>query len=322
MEHHGEPPKVERAHGYAAGRIRFTGQDAQLQLWPRIATKGIGRWRYVPDHTHAVLQTDEGTAPETLPLPNPTRVIATPAPTPEAARPAAPHSTLPVRRPFFGHAAELARVAACLAPEDRTRLYAETQGNPLLITWTLGQLGLDRGRCRTLEAAVAGLQEAQAGNDPLGFVFGDLVETFTADETAVLAALSHFTEPAQPDWLLPLTGLSRTAVETALDDLRDRALLIVDEDGDRWLLPALAARFLRRVQHEAVGETGERLADRADALAQENDWDQYDRFAVLDAAWAEVKAALPVLLAGDNRRLQGTCGALKDFLDFSGRWDD
>ncbi|WP_295437245.1 tetratricopeptide repeat protein [uncultured Thiodictyon sp.] len=506
MEHHGEPPRLERAHGYTAGQIRFTDRDAELRLWPRIATKGTGRWRYVPDQEHAVLQDDQGTAPETLHLPKPAPVPpdpdrdAEPAAdlVPSASRPAPPHSTLPARCPFFGRATELARVAACLAPDyrgwgiaidgpggigktalaleashrapaeqyplklwitaqgralhpdgerrladqqvhdfdamlaelgralgrediprsdpagraelvrhalagqrallvfdnletlnqaerrrvfdlmerlpegcrailtsrrrtggawagqwlrldrldragadaliaelglrwlpagrltadERDRLYAETGGNPLLLTWTLGQLGLDRGRCRTLDAAIGRLQEAQAGNDPLGFVFGDLVETFTADEIAVLAALSHFTEPAPPGCLLPLTGLSRTAVETALDDLRDRALLIVDEDRDQWLLPALAARYLRRVRPEAVGETGGRLADRAYALAVENGFQKYDRFPVLDAAWAEIKAALPLLLAGDNRRLQGTCVALKQFLDFSGRWDD
>jgi len=504
MEHHGEPPRLERAHGYTAGRIEFKGADVQLRLWPRVATKGTGRWRYVPDQEHAVLQDDQGTAPETLHLPKRARATAAPDPAPAAdltpppARPAAPHSTVPSRRPFFGRATELARVAACLAPDhrgwgiaidgpggigktalaleashrapaeqyplklwvtaqgraldpdgerrladqqvhdfdtmlaelgralgrediprcdpagraelvrhalagqrallvfdnletlnpterrrvfdllerlpegcrailtsrrrtggawagqwlrldrldhegaealiaelaqrwppagrltagERDRLYVETGGNPLLLTWTLGQLGLDRGRCRTIDAAIGRLQQAQAGNDPLAFIFGDLVETFTADETAVLAALVHFTEPAPPAWLVPLTGLSPTAAETALDDLRDRAILIADEDGHRWLLPALAARYLRRVRPEAVGETGGRLADRAYALVLENGYRNYDRFPVLDAAWPEVKAALLVLLAGDNRRLQGFCDALKTYFDFSGRWDD
>ncbi len=211
---------------------------------------------------------------------------------------------------------------------ERGQLYAETGGNPLLLTWTAGQLGRDRGRCRTVAEAVERLKEAHRrqavdpNNDPLAFVFGDLVETFTAAETAVLAALAHFTEPAPLDWLLPLTALSPVAAETALDDLRDRALLVIDETERRWLLPPLAARFLRRARPEAVGACGERLAERAYALALEHGDQQHDRFPALDAAWPEIRAAVPVLLDGEHRRLQRFCRALRDFLDFSGRWDD
>ncbi len=205
---------------------------------------------------------------------------------------------------------------------DRARLYAETAGNPLLLTWTAGQLGLARRRCYAVGHAIDRLQEAQRHNDPLAFIFGDLVDCFTADETAVLAALVHFSEPAPLVWLLPLSTLSPTAARTALDDLRDRSLLLTDDDRGTWLLPALAARYLRRVRPEVVAATGERLAERAYALAQENGYQQHDRFPTLEAAWPEVAAALPVLIGGDNRRLQGFCDAMQRFLDFSGRWDD
>ena len=217
---------------------------------------------------------------------------------------------------------------ARLTPADRDRLYGETGGNPLLLTWTAGQLGRVTGRCRTVAEAVERLQEAHRlqkldeKNDPLDFIFGDLVETFTADETAVLAALVHFTRPAPIEWLLPLTELSPKAAETALDGLRDRALLVEDDRAGTWLLPPLAARFLRRCRPEAVGTSGERLADQAYALAVENGYEKFARFPVLEDAWPQLAAALPVLIAGDNRRLQIVCGALNQFLNFSGRWDD
>ena len=221
--------------------------------------------------------------------------------------------------------AELARrwpPVGRLDDADRARLYAETAGNPLLLTWTAGQLELDRGRCHRVDDAIDRLQQAHRQNDPLAFIFGDLVDGFTADQTAVLAALVHFSEPAPLRWLLPLTTLSPTAARTALDDLRDRSLLLTDDDRGTWLLPALAARFLRRVRPEVVAVTGERLAERAYALAQENGYSKHDRFPTLDAAWPELAAALPVLIGGANRRLQGFCTALERFLDFSGRWDD
>jgi tetratricopeptide (TPR) repeat protein len=514
MEKFGDPPKIQRAHGYAAGRIELGEKDAHLRLWPRIATKTTGPWRFIPDHDHAELDDDQGTSPEPVaarsraasaPSAKATTVVAAPAETiSPASGVAAPHSTLPARRPFFGRAEDLEKVAKYLLPEDRSwgvvldgpggvgktalaleaahrapaehfplklwftakdrellpqgvqplqdhrvtsydallndlgralgrddipkavpedrpnlvrhalanyrallvldnletfspeerrrvielldnlptacraiitsrrrtdgstaahnlrldklereaadellaelgrrwepvarltqderdRLYAETGGNPLLLTWVAGQLGRTTGRCRTVAEAIERLQEAHRlqkvdeKNDPLDFVFGDLVETFTADETAVLAALVHFTRPAPIERLLPLTELSWKAAETALDGLRDRALLVEDDQAATWLLPPLAARFLRRIRPEAVGISGERLADQAYALAVENGYRDYARFPALEAAWPQLAAALPVLIAGDNRRLQTVCDALGSFLDFSGRWDD
>ncbi|MDS4032016.1 MAG: tetratricopeptide repeat protein [Candidatus Contendobacter sp.] len=514
MEKFGDPPATQRAHGYAAGRIEFGEQETVLRLWPRIATNKTGPWRFVPDHEHAELESDEGTRAEPISArprvathvpPVTTAPATTPVSTPPTPSAFVPHSTLPARRPFFGRTKDLEQIAKYLLPEDRSwgvvldgpggigktalaleaahrapaehfplklwvtaksrelhpdgerslrdhrvadyyallaelgqalgrddisraapeerpnlvrhalanhrallvldnletfgaeerrrvfellgtlpvacralvtsrrrvggsfaahalrldklereaadellaelgqrwspiarltpaerdQLYAETGGNPLLLTWTAGQLGRTTGRCRTVAEAVERLQEAhrlealnKEKNDPLDFVFGDLAETFTAAETAVLAALVHFTQPAPIAWLLPLTGLSEKAAETALDGLRDRALLVEDDVAGTWLLPPLAARFLRRVRPEAVGASGERLAERAYALAVENGGLQYDRFPVLEAAWPQLAAALPLLLAGGNARLQEMCNALSYFLNFTGRWDD
>lgn len=216
---------------------------------------------------------------------------------------------------------------ARLNADERERLYNETGGNPLLLTWIAAQLGRTTGRCRTLDDAVARLHDAhhrahEVGNDPLAYVFGDLVESFTPDETKALAALAHFTRPAPVVWLLPMTGLSPRAAETALDGLRDRALLVEDEAAGTWRLPPLAAGYLRRARPEAVGQAGTRLADEVYALVQENGRDHHDRFPVLDAAWPRVEAALQVLLTGDNPRLQAVCSALRIFFDFTGRWDE
>lgn len=205
---------------------------------------------------------------------------------------------------------------------DRERLYDETRGNPLLLTWVVGQLGRATGRARTVDEAVARLRAAhEHNNDPLDYIFGDLVETFTAGELAVLAALAHFSGPAEVRWLLPMTGLSLAAAGTALDGLRDRALLVEDVEAGTWWLPPLAASFLRRRRPEAVGATGERLADEVLALAMENGFDKHERFPALEQAWPRIQAALPALLAGDNGRLQAACDAIQVYLHYSGRWD-
>lgn len=216
---------------------------------------------------------------------------------------------------------------AALSEEEQATLYAETGGNPLLLTWVAAQMSRNRGRCRTLPEAVERLktahQQADADNDPLEFIFGDLLDTFSANETALLSALALFTEPAPLEWLLTLADLSPKAAETALDDLRDRALLLEDDAQGTWLLPPLCALFLKRRRPQAVALAGQRLEEEATALALQHGGDAADKapFHALEAAWPRIEAALPLLLAGDNQRVQQVCAAMVQFLEFSGRWN-
>jgi tetratricopeptide (TPR) repeat protein len=85
----------------------------------------------------------------------------------------------------------LARTSAA----ERIKLYEQTAGKPLLLRWVAGQLG--RGSCRTVEDALAFLRTCSPENDPLEFVFGDLVNEFTDAETRVLCALTYFSLPAK-----------------------------------------------------------------------------------------------------------------------------
>ena len=210
----------------------------------------------------------------------------------------------------------LARATAA----ERQTLYELTHGNPQLIQWTSAQLG--RGQCRTVAAACDLLRAAPPGNDPLEYIFGDLVEGFTESETKALAGLAHFTLPAEVKWVADLAGLAQPAALTALEDLADRALVVAGPDGATFRLPPLAALFLRRRRPEAVAATGVRLTDRAYVLALENGYQKYDRFPSLEADWPAIAAALPLFAAGSNDRLQTLCSALREFLDFSGHWDE
>jgi hypothetical protein len=214
------------------------------------------------------------------------------------------------------------RHLAAATDHERADLYEITNGNPLLIHWVAGQLGRPGSRCRTVADACAFMQSAPPGNDPLEFIFGDLLDTFTDHETAVLAALAHFTVPARLAWIAELAALPEPAALTALEDLADRALLIPDEAESSFFLPPLAAAFLRRRRPEAILQAGGRLASRAHALAAQNGYGHYDHFRALDAEWPAIAAALPLLLQGDNARLQTVCHALNQFLDFTGRWDE
>ncbi|MDI1314422.1 DUF4062 domain-containing protein [Prosthecobacter sp.] len=205
--------------------------------------------------------------------------------------------------------------------EDRLHLYEETGGNPLLLRWVAGQLG--RGSCRTLKGALELCRKAAASkDDPLEFIFGDLLETFTSAETQALAALTYFTQKIEVEFIAELAGLSPTATRTALADLANRALVMPDEAEEKFALVPMVADFLRRKRPEVVAETGNRLEKRAYALIWENGRKKHDHFPVLDAAWPSVAPAIPLFLAGPNARLQQVCGALQFFLNFTGRWDE
>ncbi|MBA3546490.1 MAG: AAA-like domain-containing protein [Nannocystis sp.] len=82
--------KVDRRHGYAAGRITVDDRgEASLRLWPRVAKKHVaGHWRIVQDLDAFELSDDQGTRPEPLPFtrkpppPPPKPIVVTSAPPP------------------------------------------------------------------------------------------------------------------------------------------------------------------------------------------------------------------------------------------------
>lgn len=207
--------------------------------------------------------------------------------------------------------------------KEREDLYEITQGNPLFIRWIAGQLGRDGSQCRTIAEACAFIDKAPKGNDPLEYIFGDLLETFTADETKVLAALTYFTLPARLKWIAEMTDLPARAAETALEDLTDRSILTSDLPKQTYFLPPLTAKFIKTRRPEAVTQTGNALTQRTYAIAlQYGGNNNYEGFRTLDAEWEFISAALPRLLTGDNDRLQMICNQLPQFFDFTGRWDE
>ncbi len=229
--------------------------------------------------------------------------------------------------PAAGHAliakvAERNKLLARATEAERRQLYEVAGGNPLLIEWLAGQLGREGSKCRTVADACAFMQSAPPGNDPLEYIFGDLLDTFTESETAVLAALSHFTLPAKIKWIIEMTRLAEVAAQTALEDLSDRALLISDAQTQTFFLPPLAATFLRRRRPEAVAQTGDRLVDRIYALVIEAGVHGHESFPLLETEWPAIATALPLFLQGDNSRFQRLCNSLARFMDFSGRWDE
>lgn len=216
--------------------------------------------------------------------------------------------------------AESNPILARTSKADRILLYRETGGSPLLLRWTAGQIG--RGSCLTLTDAINYLRTCPEENDPLEFVFGDLVDEFTESESRVLSALTYFTLPARVKHITELAECAEVDADRALRSLINRSLVVPSEELNTFRLVPLVADFLRKKKPEVVAETGDRLEKRAYALAVENGYQQHDLFPVLDDAWPTVAAALPRFLAGHQDRLLVIYSALKYFLEFTGRWDE
>lgn len=203
---------------------------------------------------------------------------------------------------------------------ERLTLYRETGGKPLLLRWTAGQIG--RGSCVNFTDAIAYLRSCPEGNDPLEFIFGDLIEDFSEAETRTLCALTYFTLPAKVEHIASIAERDEEETGRALKSLINRSLVVPSDEFKTFTLVPLVADFLRVKKPEVLRETGDRLEKHAFALVVENGYQKHDRFPVLAAAWPTVAAALPRFLAGDNERLQTVCSALDTFLNFTGRWDE
>lgn len=203
---------------------------------------------------------------------------------------------------------------------ERLVLYRETSGKPLLLRWTAGQIG--RGHCLSFTDALDFLRSCPADNDPLEFIFGDLVEDFSDAETRALCALTYFTLPTKVEHVAANAGLPEAETDRALRGLVNRSLVVPTDELTAFTLVPMVADFLRRKKPEVVAETGDRLEQRAFELIIENGYQNFGHFPVLEAAWPGVAPALAIFLKGHNQRLQTVCFALNQFLNFQGHWDE
>ena len=82
LEYTGDPvKKVERRHGYAAGRLELANGVGRLTVWPRDAKLPGGQWKFTPS-VHDFDLEDEAIAAQTVTLLRPLAPPPTPAPQP------------------------------------------------------------------------------------------------------------------------------------------------------------------------------------------------------------------------------------------------
>jgi hypothetical protein len=207
------------------------------------------------------------------------------------------------------------------APEsDRLRLITETGGNTLLLTWTAWQVG--SGYCTTIADALAHLRSCPPGNDPLEFIFGDLLARFTPEEERIVATLSYPTEPIPVTAIAEISGVDEPTTRRSLKLLTNRSIVVPHDGEEKHALVPMVAEFIRHARREVMEQMGDRLADRAFQLIKNNGYGKHTLFPILEASWAGVVPAFAIFAAGENDRLQTVCDALHDFFNYTGRWEE
>jgi tetratricopeptide (TPR) repeat protein len=208
---------------------------------------------------------------------------------------------------------------------ERHKLYEVTNGNPLLIKWVTGQLGRKGSHFRTLNEAYGIIDQANRFNDPLEFIFGDLLNSSTDNEKVILAALSFFSRPAKLSWISQITGLSESIVEASLNDLVYRSILVSDHEYHEFYLPPLNSRFIQNKHPNLVRSFGKQIKQRAHKLIVRFPFnqrtDKQARFSYLEEQWPTIQSALPIFEA-EAYRFSEIYYVLSDFLEMTGRWDE
>lgn len=209
---------------------------------------------------------------------------------------------------------------AATSEAERIVLYTQTNGIPLLLRWTAGQLG--RGHCLTFTDAITFLRSCPPGNDPLEFIFGDLVDGFTPEETRALCALTYFTQPAKVEHLATIAGLPEPVTDRALRALATRSLAVPNLESLTYTPIPLVADFLRKQKQLMVARAGDRLETLAWESIMNSRASLFDGYEGLQSVWPVISASLPRFLKGSVERLHEISVKLQHFLRHAGHWDE
>ena len=221
--------------------------------------------------------------------------------------------------------------------DEKQSLNLYTGGNPLMIKWIAGQLGREGSNLRTIAQAIEFMKRALRNkekseeNDPLQYIFGDLIQTLSSPEKVVLAAITHIGLVTSDSfkWISQMSEddddsqLPKGSIENMLDELSNRSILISNKKFTEYYLPEVTAGFIRSKMPNEVSLAGHRLAKYVIRIAKEFDEHKdYSEIKNLEKEWPAILSALPYFIKGENDDFQTLCRRLEGFLKSSGRWEE
>jgi tetratricopeptide (TPR) repeat protein len=216
-------------------------------------------------------------------------------------------------------------------------LFDETNGSPLALVHTLG---LMRVRAALTFDIALEMLRGNRDADLQKFVFQEARKELTENDKTALGVLSFFVPSATFEAWMIVAELSRNALETTIDRLSALSLVDVLIGEERYTLHPLTRTFVR---NELLGdknttrETGMRFTrywvDYAGQYGGES-IESYNTYNLLEVEWGNLAATMTWLretidVRGDPigdtfaaRAVIELHRALRNFLWFSGRWDE
>jgi len=210
-----------------------------------------------------------------------------------------------------------------ISDTDKKELFFSASGNPLVIRWLIGQVGRDGGDIKTIAEAIKFMRQAPHDNDPLEYVFGDLLNSLIPTEKIVLAVMVYLSLSPKAEWIAKVTGYSETTIEMVWDELVNRSILVTIQGSKDYFLPHITRQFIKNKLPKEVAEAEGKLAKYAFRIAVEfGGRKNIQEQAKLAENWPVISAALPFFIKDDNNNLQIVCDALDMLLRSSGLWDE
>jgi tetratricopeptide (TPR) repeat protein len=210
-----------------------------------------------------------------------------------------------------------------ISDTDKKELFFSASGNPLVIRWIMGQVGRDGTNIKTVAEAINFMRQAPHDNDPLEYVFGDLLNSLIPTEKIVLVAMVYLNVSPKAEWIAKVTGYSETTIEMVWEELVNRSILVTTQGSKDYFLPHITRQFVKNKLPNEVVEAEEKLAKYAFQIALEfGGRKNIQQQAHLDKNWPVISAVLPFFIKHDNNNLQIICDALDMFLRSSGLWDE
>ena len=210
-----------------------------------------------------------------------------------------------------------------ISDTEKSELYYSTSGNPLAIKWVIAQIGRRGSKLETISDAINFMKRAPEDNDPLEYIFGDLLSTLYPKEKSVLAAMTHLSYSPKVEWIAHMTEFNERTIELVWEELANRLLIIRNKNTKEYYLPSLTNQFIRNSLPKDVQTAEKNLAQYAFRIAMEfGGRRNFHGVIVLAEEWPAISASLPYFIRNDNNKLQILCEALDYFLRFSGLWDE
>lgn len=172
-------------------------------------------------------------------------------------------------------------------------LYDETNGSPLALVHILGLLRVRAAL--TFEGALSMLRGLHRNDDLVKFVYQEARKELTANDKIALSSLSFFVPSATFKAWTQVAGLSRSALEASIDRLSALSLVDVLMGEESYGLHPLTRVYVQEdllVDKQMASDVEGAFLRYWSDFVDQNGYENYESYYLLEAEWANIKAAL------------------------------